>query len=98
MRSFKLEFYEFSLERINDSIMELKKNDNKYKEKELKYTKLTKDLFKNLSEDKVIIFDQIIDLLGDMSADECLATYRTAFNDAYKLQDKNYFFKEEVEE
>lgn len=97
MSTFKNDFENFELDRIDTAVNDLRENNEKYIAKNDQYTILVGKLFENLSEEKVIIFDQIIDLLGDIYGDECLAVYRLAFKDALNFNDKKYFHKE-VEE
>ena len=98
MGTFKNDFETFALGRIDRAINLEKEHSNEYIKKDNEYSKLLGEFFENLSEEKVILFDQITDVLWTLSGYENLASYRMGINDAYKLQDNNYFSKEEVEE
>lgn len=63
-----------TLERINMATGSLE-NDRDYKVKEEKYAKLTFEFFKDLSEEQIIQFDEIVELIGEMQKDESIAIY-----------------------
>ena len=65
-----------TLERINMATGSLE-NDRDYKVKEEKYAKLTFEFFKDLSEEQIIQFDEIVDLIGEMQKDETIALYNS---------------------
>lgn len=52
------------LDKINERMLLFKENNKEYKRKENEYTKLTYAFFKDLSEEQIIQFDKIVDLIG----------------------------------
>ena len=88
---------DFILDRVNEGTAPLKEN-KEYITKENAYTKLTYDFFKNLSEEQIIQFDTIIDLIGDMQKEELILAYKTAIEDVKKEFNVPYYVFEEVVE
>lgn len=79
------------LEKITERMLLFKENNKEYKRKENEYTKLTYDFFKNLSEEQIIQFDKIVDLIGDMEKDELIIAYKIgveSFNKGGVLNEK----------
>lgn len=79
------------LEKITERMLIFKENNKEYKRKENEYTKLTYDFFKNLSEEQIIQFDKIVDLIGDMEKDELIIAYKIgveSFNKGGVLNEK----------
>lgn len=94
-----------SNEMINDIILEkinkeqyLLQENEEYKAKDNEYTILVRDLFKTLNEEEIILFDKIIDVLGDMQTQEVIQAYKTAtknYNDEFSVP---YYIVEEIVE
>lgn len=88
---------DFILDRVNEGTASLKEN-KEYITKENAYTKLTYDFFKTLTEEQIVQFDTIIDLVGDMQKDELILAYQTAIEDVKKEFNVPYYVFEEVVE
>ena len=65
-----------TFEKIVNATSSLEK-DRDYIAKEEKYAKLTFEFFKDLSEDQIIKFDEIVELIGEMQKDESIAIYNS---------------------
>ncbi len=65
-----------TLEKINKATSSLK-NNREYKAKEETYAKLVYDFFKDLTEEQILQFDKIVELIGDMQKDELITTYNS---------------------
>ena len=86
-----------TLDRINKAILSYKENNNGSKTKEDTYTKLVRDFFSNLTEEQIIQFDKIIDLVGDIQKDDLIVAYNTGVDSANNNIDfsiPNYIFEE----
>ena len=85
------------LDKINQEQYLLKENQ-RYMEKDKEYTLLVKDLFKTLNDDQILLFDKIIDVVGDMQTEELIQAYKTATQNSNDEFTVPYYIVEEIVE
>ena len=87
---FQNDFKEFVYERLNNTVSQLRKNNENYKNKENEFEEIYQKLIKDLNQTQVDLLEELLNTRNYMVSDELVSLYVTAVKDTLQLNNDKF--------